>query len=76
MDGNQGVVITKVEIKGPLGEMGFEVGDIILGIDNQPIKGLDDFIALISALQSKQKITILAMDHRTGKMGVAEVTVK
>lgn len=76
MDGNQGVVITKVEIKGPLGEMGFEVGDIILGIDNQPIKGLDDFVALISALQSKQKITILAMDHRTGKMGVAEVTVK
>ena len=76
MDDNQGVVITKVEIKGALGEAGFEVGDIILGIDNQPITGLDDFIALISTLQPKQKITILALDHRTGNMGNVEVTVK
>jgi serine protease Do len=76
MDNNQGVVITKVEIKGVLGEAGFEVGDIILGIDNQPITGLDEFIALISALQPKQKITILALDHRTGSIGNVEVTVK
>jgi serine protease Do len=76
MDNNQGVVITKVEIKGVLGEAGFEVGDIILGIDNQPITGLDAFIALISALQPKQKITILALDHRTGSIGNVEVTVK
>jgi serine protease Do len=76
MDSNQGVAITKVEIKGPLGEAGFEVGDIILGIDNQPITGLDDFITLISTLQPKQKMTILALDHRTGNMGNVEVTVK
>ena len=59
-----------------MGEAGFEVGDIILGIDNQPITGLDDFIALISTLQPKQKITILALDHRTGNVGNVEVTVK
>lgn len=76
MNDNQGVVITKVESKGPLGEAGFEVGDIILGIDNQPVAGLDDFIAMISTLQPKQKITILALDHRTGNMGNVEVTVK
>jgi serine protease Do len=76
MNENQGVVITKVEGKGPLGEAGFEVGDIILGIDNQPVTGLDDFIAMISTLQPKQKITILALDHRTGNMGSVEVAVK
>ena len=47
-----------------------------MGIDNQPIKGLDDFIALISTLQPKQKITVLALDHRTGNMGNVEVTVE
>ena len=76
MDDNQGVVIAKVDTKGALGEAGFEVGDIILGIDNQPITGLDDFIAMTSALQPKQKITVLALDHRTGSMGTVEVIVK
>ncbi|MHB8907551.1 MAG: Do family serine endopeptidase [Syntrophales bacterium] len=76
MDDDQGVVITKVEFKGALGAAGFEVGDIILGIDNQPIKGLDGFIALVSALQPKQKITVLALDHRTGSMGNVEVMVR
>jgi serine protease Do len=76
MDGNRGVVITKIEIKSPLGEAGFEVGDVILGINNQPIAGLDDFITLISALQPRQKITVLALDHRTGNMGNVEVSVK
>jgi len=76
MENDQGVAITKVDVKGPLGEEGFEVGDIILGIDNQPITDLDSFINLASELKPKQKITILALDHRTGNMGSVQITIK
>ena len=72
----QGVVITRVNAKGPMGEAGFEVEDIILGIDDQSIAGLDDFVALTSGLQPNQKITVLAVDHRTGNVDTVEVTVK
>ena len=73
---NQGVVIATVEPKGPLGEAGFEVGDIILGIDNQPVEGMEGFVSLVSSLKAKQKITLLALDHRTGNMGTVQVEVR
>ena len=76
LDSKQGVFITRVDFKGPLGEAGFEVGDIILGIDNQPIENLESFVNMVSALQPKQKITLLAIDHRTGNMGNAQIVVK
>ncbi len=76
MDNNQGVAITWVDPKGALGEAGFEVGDIILGIENQPIAGLDNFIELVSVLKPNQKITILALDHRSGNVGNVQVTAR
>jgi serine protease Do len=76
LDSKQGVFITRVDPKGPLGEAGFEVGDIILGIDNQSIENLESFINLASTLQPKQKITLLAIDHRTGNMGNAQIVVQ
>ncbi|MDD5168727.1 MAG: trypsin-like peptidase domain-containing protein [Syntrophales bacterium] len=76
MDDKQGVAITRVDAKGPLGKAGFEVGDIILGIDNQPVGDPDNFIALASALKPKQEITLVALDHRTGNMGSIRVTVR
>jgi serine protease Do len=76
LDNNQGVVITRVDRAGALGEAGFEVGDIILGIENQPITDQNSFIQLASVLRPAQKITVLGLDHRTGNMGSVEVTVK
>ena len=76
LDDKQGVAVVRVDPKGPLGEAGFEVGDIILGIDNQPIEGLESFINMASALQPKQKVTLLAIDHRTGNPGNAEIVVR
>ena len=76
LDNKQGVVITRVDPKGPLGDAGFEVGDILLGIDNQPIENIESFIDLASALKPKQKITLLAIDHRTGNMGNAPIVVQ
>jgi S1-C subfamily serine protease len=48
-----------VDAKGPLGEAGFEVGDIILGIDNQPINDLDNFTALASELNRSSRLRSL-----------------
>ncbi len=76
LDANQGVVITRVDPKGALGQAGFEVDDLILAIDDQPVEGVDKFIALASALPPKQRVTILALDHRTGNTGTILVTVK
>ena len=76
LDNKQGVVVTWVDSKGPLGEAGFEVGDIILGIENQPIENLESFIDLAGSLKPKQKITLLALDHRSGNMGKVQVEVR
>ncbi len=73
---NQGVIITKVNANSPLKEAGFEMGDIILAIDDQPVQGMESFIDLVSLLKPKQKISILAVDHRTGNAGTVQVEVK
>ncbi len=75
LDENQGVVITHVDPKGALGLAGFEVDDLILAIDNQPVEGMDGFINLANALPPKKKATFLALDHRTGNTGGVLVEV-
>lgn len=70
-----GVEITEVGPKGPFGKAGFEVGDFILQIDNNPVDGPDTLFALLSALKSQHKATVLAVDHRTGQAGNIEITL-
>jgi serine protease Do len=72
----QGVVITWEDPKGPLKEAGFEIGDMILAIDNQPIDSMESFVDLVSLLKPKEKIAILALDHRTGNTGTVQVVVR
>jgi len=76
LESHQGVVITRVEPKGPLGEAGFEVNDIILGINGQPVAGLESFIMMVSSLKPHQKVALMALDHRSGNTGAVEVTVR
>jgi Do/DeqQ family serine protease len=73
---NEGVVITWEDPKGPLKEAGFEVGDMILAINNQPVENMEGFVDLVSLLKSKQKISILALDHRTGNTGTVQVVAR
>ena len=73
---NQGVVITEIDPKSPLKEAGFEKGDIILAIENQPIESMESFVDLVSLLKPKAKISILALDHRTGNTGTVQVVVR
>jgi serine protease Do len=76
LDSGQGVVIVQVDSKGPLGQVGFEVGDIILEINSQPIEGMEGFVGLVSTLKPGQEIAVLALDHRSGNSGYVEVVVR
>ncbi len=73
---NQGVVITWLDPKGPLAAAGFEVADMILAIDGQPVEGMDSFIDLVSALPPGKKVSFTALDHRTGNTGNIFVMVR
>jgi serine protease Do len=71
----EGVVIQWVEPKGPLGKVGFEVGDFILAVDDNPVQGLEDFDSMVSALPHNKQIVLLALDHRTGETTYVKVEV-
>ena len=73
---NQGVVITWEDPKGSLKEAGFEVGDMILAINNQPIESMEGFVDLVSLLKPNEKISILALDHRTGNTGMIQLVTR
>ena len=76
IDSKQGVSITWVDPKGPLGLIGFEVGDIIFAINGQAITGLDTFLELTSSLRPKQRVTLVALDSRTGNTGTVQVVLR
>ncbi len=44
------IEVIKIGPKSPLKEAGFETGDIILAIENQPIRNLEGFVDLVSLL--------------------------
>jgi len=73
---DQGVVITSVEPKGPLGAAGFEVNDMILAINNVPVENVEGFVDIVTMLKAKQKISILALDYRTGNQGDIEAETR
>jgi len=76
LDPQQGVVIAWVDPKGPLGQVGFEVGDVILEINGQPVESLEELSDLVSTVKPGQKIALVALDHRTGNSGYVEVVVR
>jgi serine protease Do len=71
---NEGVIITSIDQKGPLGKVGFEVGDIILEINGQSVGGIDGFSQMVASLHSNQRITLLALDHKSGNTGRVTIT--
>lgn len=76
LEPQEGVTITSVDRKGPLGEAGFEPGDIILEVEGQPVDGVDSFIEIVNSLESGQEVTLLAVDHRSGQSGYLQVVVR
>ncbi|MBP1739526.1 MAG: serine protease, partial [Deltaproteobacteria bacterium] len=59
-----------------LGKVGFEVGDIILGIEGHPIVNMEGFAGVVKMLPSKQKVSLLVLDHQTGQTGYIQVIVR
>ncbi|OPY68245.1 MAG: putative periplasmic serine endoprotease DegP-like precursor [Syntrophorhabdaceae bacterium PtaU1.Bin034] len=76
LDPKQGVAVAKVDAKGPLGVAGFEPGDMILEINGQAVAGIDGFIELAGSLRPRQRVTLLAVDRRTGNTGTIQVVTK
>ncbi|HPR56574.1 MAG TPA: Do family serine endopeptidase [Deltaproteobacteria bacterium] len=76
LDPDQGVAINWINPKGSLGMEGFEVDDVILGVNGQQIGGVDDLVNLAQTMQAGQKITLFALDHRTGRTGNIQVEVR
>lgn len=64
----QGVVIQWIDPEGPLGKVGFEVGDIILSVDGNPVQDPVSFASIVEAIPQHHEAVLLAVDHRTGKM--------
>jgi S1-C subfamily serine protease len=76
LDQDQGVAVNWLDPKGPLSKAGFELDDLILKINDQPIDSVEKFVSVVNALQSRQGITIFVVDHRTGQTGYIQVEVR
>jgi len=70
-----GVLIDWVDPKGPLGKIGFEVGDIILAVDGQPAEDVETFTNMVDSIPHGRKITLIVRDHRSGQVGSVQVAV-
>jgi serine protease Do len=73
---NQGIAINWLDPKGPMGEAGFEKGDIILEVNGKSIEDIADFVDVVGTLQSNQQVVILALDHRSGRTAYVQVVVQ
>jgi serine protease Do len=76
LDSENGVVITGLDAGSAFKEAGFEVGDLILEINNTPVTDVESFVSQINSVPAKQQITILALDHKSGDTGYVQVVVK
>jgi S1-C subfamily serine protease len=71
----QGVTVTHMAPNGAMGKAGFEVQDMLLAIDRQPIENTESLVTLTAALKPQQRITVLALDHRSGNTGDVQVVI-
>jgi S1-C subfamily serine protease len=69
------LVVTEVDPKGPFGKAGFEKGDIILQVENNPVDSPDTLLVLLSTLRQKHKATVLAVDHTSGQSAAVQITL-
>ena len=75
LNSQSGLVVAEVDPKGPFGKAGFEKGDIILQIENNPVGSPDTLFALLSTLKQRHKAKVLAVDHKSGQSGKVQITL-
>lgn len=71
----EGVAIQWVDPQGPIGKVGFEVGDVILTLGDQPVQGVDSFSKMMTSMPPHQKVVLLAISHRSGQSGYVQVEI-
>jgi serine protease Do len=76
LDTRKGVIITWVDPAGPFGEQGFEVGDLILEIEGRSVQGVEGLMNLVRRVRPHQRLTLLALDHRSGRTGYVQIRVR
>ncbi len=75
LDSQQGVVIIGFYPRSPLGDVDFELNDMIMEVEGRPVKGLRYFMDQIISLRHRQRVIMLGLEHRTGRSGFAQVEV-
>ena len=69
-----GVVVTRVEAKGPFGLAGIESGDIILQINRKNVGGPDEFSEVLSTTPPGTNIILTVVDHRSQDASMVRVS--
>ena len=75
MDHPEGVAIQSVDPKGPLGKVGFEPGDVIVAVNQEPIDDVSSFASLVTRLPHHKKVVLQALNHRNGQAALVPVDV-
>jgi serine protease Do len=75
LEAGQGVAVEQVAPKSPFTKIGFRAGDIILQVEEDWIDDPEELATLLTALPSKQKVSLLAIDHKSGKTGYLSLTL-
>jgi serine protease Do len=75
LQSQSGLAVVEVAPESPFGKAGFEKGDIILQIEDNPVDSPDTLYALLNTLKQKHKVTVLAVDHKSGQSGIVQITL-
>jgi serine protease Do len=75
LQSDQGVALAELTPKSPFVKLGFRVGDLILQVDDEWIDDPEELAAVLANLPSREKVSILAIDHKSGKTGYLTLTL-
>ena len=72
----KGVKIIWLDPTSPLRQVGLEVGDMILEVNEKAVEGLEQFVDLFNSLAPDKFVLLLAVDHRSGRRGYVQILVR
>ena len=76
LDSREGVILTKVDPRGPAGRAGLEPGDVIFQVNNQVVRGLKDYNRILEQVQRDEEALLLVRDSQTGEVGYLTLVVQ
>ena len=76
MDTPQGEPSRRWIRKARWGRPGLRCLICVLAIEGQPIEGGDGLVGLVAALKPHQRVTVVALDHRSGETGSVEAGLR